>query len=230
MKMRTKDVSLKTIHATRTQLSTLSSKVPEIEVFLDSLGKNASRSQIAALAALTVVNSLVHNQTEGKLALVTFGESSEKFSIQRGKEVQSFVEFFQDLQSEEVLISLIYSIIDTIDDVDGHEDMAGAYRSIAEYLEDFGADRPTLVLVLSNGVGAYDEEHLSFLRAISEHDRYRLDILSLGKNGNMKSSLRLLKGLNSRVLPVEAFSSRIFTGYLMDFIDSLKQGVLDSKI
>ncbi|MHA1963037.1 MAG: hypothetical protein ACW97G_00505 [Candidatus Thorarchaeota archaeon] len=227
MKMRTKDVLLKTLHAARTQLSALSNKVPELRTFLDSLRKNASRSQIAALAALTVVNTLMHNQTEGRLALVTFGEAPEKFSIQRGKEVQPYVEFFQDLQSEEVLISLIYSILDSVDDVDGHEDMAGVYRSVAEYLEDFGTDRPTLALVLSNGVGAYDEEHLSFLKAISEHDRYRLDILSLGKNENTKSSLRLLKGLNSRVLPVETFSSQIFSGYILDFIESLKQGATD---
>jgi hypothetical protein len=229
MKMRTKDVSLKTLHAARTQLSSLRNKVPELGAFLDSLRKNASRSQIAALTALTVVNTLMHNQTEGRLALVTFGETPEKFSIQRGKEVQPYVEFFEDLQSEEVLISLIYSIIDTVDDVDGHEDMAGAYRSIAEYLEDFGSDRPTLALILSNGVGTYDEENLSILRAISEHERYRFDILSLGKNENMKSSLRLLKGLNSRVLPVETFSSQIFTGYLMDLIGSLKQSTTDHQ-
>ncbi|MGY5855812.1 MAG: hypothetical protein RTS72_04380 [Candidatus Thorarchaeota archaeon] len=227
MKMRTKDVSLKTLHAARTQLSSLSSKVPELGAFLDSLRKNASRSQIAALIALTVVNTLIHNRTEGRLALVTFGETPEKFSIQRGKEVQPYVEFFEDLQSEEVLISLIYSIIDTIDDVEGHEDMAGAYRSIAEYLEDFGAERPTLALILSNGVGAYDEENRSFLRAISEHERYRFDILSLGKSENITSSLRLLKGLNSRVLPVETFSSQIFAGYILDLIGSLKQNTTD---
>ena len=117
--------------------------------------------------------------------------------------------------------------MDAVDDVDGHENMAGAFRAIAEYLEDFGADRPTLALVLSSSVGTYDKEHLSFLRAISEHDRYRLDILSLGMNETLKSSLRLLKGLNSRVLPIETFSSQKFTGYLLDLIDSLKYGASD---
>jgi hypothetical protein len=227
MKMKTKDVTLKTLHAAQTQLDLLSSKVPELKTFLDGLGKYVSRSQIAALTALTVVNTLIHNQTEGRLALVSFGEKPEKFSIQRGKEVQQYVEFFEDLQSDEVLISLIYSIMDIVDDVDGHEDLAGAYRSIAEYLEDFGTERPTLALVLSNSVGTYDEEHLSFLKAISEHSRYRLDILTLGKNGNMKSSLRLLKGLNSRVLPVESFSSQVFMGYLLNLIDRMTQGTTD---
>ena len=86
-----------------------------------------------------------------------------------------------------------------------------------------------LALILSNGVGTYDEENLSFLRAISEHERYRFDILSLGKSENVTSSLRLLKGLNSRVLPVETFSSHIFAGYLLDLIGSLKQSTTDHQ-
>lgn len=229
MKMKTKDVTLKTLHAARTHLSSISDKVPELGVFLQGLRKTSSRAQIAALTALSIVNNFIHNRTEGRLALVTFSESPEKFSIQRGKAVQPYVEFLEDLQSEEVLISLIYSIIDTVEDVNGHEDMAGVYRSIAEYLEDFGDERPTLVIILGNSVGAYDEEHLSFLKAISEHDRYRLDIMTLGQNENMNSSLRMLKGLNSRVIPVESFSSQIFMGYLLDLIDSLTQGSTNAQ-
>ena len=221
MKMRTKDVSLKTNNAAKTQLEPMIKIVPELEVLLNGIHKTASRSQIAALAALIIVNMLIHNRTEGRLALVTFNEIPEKYSIQRGKEVQTYVEFYEDLQSEEVLISLIYSIIDAVEEVEGYENMAGAYRSIAEYLEDFGQDRPTIALVLSNGVGTYDEEHISFLSAISKQDRYRLDILTLGKNGDQKSSLRLLKGLNSNVIPIETFSSHTFTGYFLDLIDSL---------
>ncbi len=220
-KMKTKDVSLKTVHAAKIQLEPLVKIVPELQTFLNRIRETATRSQIAALAALMIVNTLTHNQTEGKLALVTFNEIPEKFSIQRGKEVQSHVEFYEDLQSEEVLISLIYSIIDAADDVDGYENMAGAYRSIAEYLEDFGSDRPTVAIVLSNGVGTYDEEHISFLHAISKQERYRLDILTLGKNGDLNSSLRLLKDLNSNIIPVETFSSYTFIGYFLDLIDNL---------
>jgi hypothetical protein len=174
-----------------------------------------------------IINTLIHNRTEGRFALVTFNEVPEKFSIQRGKEVQSYVEFYDDLKSEEVLISLIYSIIDTADEVEGYESMAGAYRSIAEYLEDFGPERPTIALVLSNSAGTYDEEHISFLSAISKHERYRLDILTLGRNGNQTSSLRLLKGLNSNLIPVEIFSSHTFTGYILDLIDNLVSRTTD---
>ncbi|MHA2395407.1 MAG: hypothetical protein ACXAC0_01780, partial [Candidatus Thorarchaeota archaeon] len=79
-KMKTKDVTLKTLHAAKTQLDLLSSKVPELTRFLNGLRKNVSRSQIAALTALTVVNTLIHNRSEGRLALVSFGEKPEKFS------------------------------------------------------------------------------------------------------------------------------------------------------
>ncbi|MGY5863955.1 MAG: VWA domain-containing protein [Candidatus Thorarchaeota archaeon] len=226
-KMKTKDVSLKTIHAARTQLEPLIELVPEVGRFIEGIKKTASRAQIAALSTLMIVNTLLHNRTEGKLALVTFNEIPEKFSIQRGSDVQSYVEFYEDLQSEEVLISLIYSIIDAVEEAEGYENLAGAYRSIAEYLEDFGPDRPTVALVLSNGAGTYDEEHISFLSAISKHDRYRLDILTLGKNGNQTSSLRLLKGLNSNLIPIETFSSHTFTGYLLDLIDNLVSRTTD---
>ena len=225
--MKTKDVTLKTPHTARTQLSSLTDKVPEIDLFLKGLRKTASRSQIAALIALSVVNMLIHNRSDGRLALVTFGDTPEKFSIQRGKEVQPYVEFFEDMQSEEVLISLIYSIIDAIEESDGHENMSGVYRSIAEYLEDFGVDRPTIALVLGSEVGVYDEEHLSFLRAISEYDRYQLDVLTLGKNGDMKRSLRILKGLQARAIPIESFSSQAFSTYFLNLIENLTKGTTD---
>ena len=227
VKMKTKDVTLKTLHTARTQLSSLTDKVPEIDLFLKGLRKTASRSQIAALIALSVVNALIHNQSDGRLALVTFGNTPEKFSIQKGKEVQPYVEFFEDMQSEEVLISLIYSIIDAIEEADGHENMSGVYRSIAEYLEDFGVERPTIALVLGSEMGVYDEEQLSFLRAISEYDRYQIDVLTLGKDGDMQKSLRVLKGLQARVIPIESFSSQAFSAYFMNLIDNLTKGATD---
>lgn len=219
--MKKKDVTLKTLQAVKTQLEPLVEIVPELKAFLDGVHRTASRSQIAILIALLIVNTLRHNQTEGKIALVMFNEAPEKFSIQKGKEIQPFVEFYEDLQSEEVLISVIYSILDSIDEVEGFENMAGAYRSVAEYLEDFGLDRPTLALVMSSDVGTYDEEHRSFLQAISKHDRYRLDILTLGRNDKGASSLRLLKGLNANVVPIETFSAYNFNGYFLDVLDQL---------
>ena len=219
--MSKKDIPLKTLHASIRELEDLAKLVPEVETFLRSLETNPTRAEVAALSALLVVNTLTQNRTEGRLGLVTFADAPEKFSVQHGSEVRSYVEFIGDLQSEEVLVSLIFSILDSIKDTGGYERMVGAYRSIAEYLEDFGSTRPTLLLVFSGNIGKYDEEHLPFIQAIKENDRYQIEFFTFDNTENQKSSLRLLKGIKAHVLPVESFSSQLFIGHLLDVIDNL---------
>jgi hypothetical protein len=219
--MSKRDIPLKTLRSAIGELKSLSSNIQELQKFLENLTSNATRAEIAALAAMLVVNTLQYNKTEGRLSLVTFSEASEKFSVQHGDEIRPYMEFLGDLQSEEVLISLIYSILDTVNETGGSEDMVGVYRSIAEYLEDFGTSRPTLLLIFSEGIGKYDEEHLPFIQAIKERERYQIEFLTMEKNLNHRSALRVLKGLNAQVVPLENFSSQIFIGHLLDLIDNL---------
>jgi hypothetical protein len=219
--MSKQDVPLKTLHSAVRELKALSSSVKEVSTFLESLTPTATRSQIAALAALLVVNALRHNQTEGRLGLVSFADAPEKFSVQHGEEIRSYVEFLGDLQSEEVLVSLIYSILDTVNETGGREDMTNAYRSVAEYLEDFGASRPTLLLIFSGGVGKYDEDHLPFIHAIKERERYQIEFMIMDRNINHRSASRVLKGINAKILPLESFSSHIFIGHILDMINEL---------
>ncbi len=219
--MSKKDIPLKTLHTSIRELEELSKLVPEVGTFLKNLDENTSRAEIAALSALLVVNALAHNRTEGRLGLVTFAESPEKFSVQHGSEVRPYVEFLGDLQSEEVLVSLIFSILDSVRETGGFEQMVGAYRSIAEYLEDFGPSRPTLLLVFSGNIGRYDEEHLPFIQAIKENERYQIEFFTFGMKKNQKGALRILKGIKARVLPIESFSSHLFIGHLLDVIDDL---------
>jgi hypothetical protein len=219
--MSKQDILLNTLHAARHQLESLSNRVPELKEFLKQLTPTASRSEVAALCALLIVNKLRHNQTEGRLGFVTFADTIDKFSIQHGSEVQTHVEFLDDLQSEEVEISLIYSILDSVAESGGGEDMAGAYRAIAEYLEDFSSLRPTLVLLFSGSAGKYDENHLPFLQAIKAHERYQIELFIMGGSNNHRSALRILKGTNTRLLPLETFSSQVFVGHVLDVIDDL---------
>jgi len=219
--MSKRDIPLKTLHTSIRELEDLSKIVPEIGTFLKNLDENPSRAEIAALSALLVVNALAHNRTEGRLGLVTFAESPEKFSVQHGSEVKPYVEFLGDLQSEEVLVSLIFSILDSVKETGGHEEMVGAYRSIAEYLEDFGPSRPTLLLVFSGDIGKYDEEHLPFIQAIKDNERYQIEFFTFGSKRNQKGALRILKGIKARVLPIDSFSSQLFIGHLLDVIDNL---------
>jgi hypothetical protein len=227
--MSKQDMPLKTLHSAVRELKALSSSVKEVSTFLESLTPTATRSQIAALAALLVVNALRHNQTEGRLGLVTFADAPEKFSVQHGEEIRSYVEFLGDLQSEEVLVSLIYSILDTVNETGGREDMANAYRSIAEYLEDFGTSRPTLLLIFSGGVGKYDEDHLPFIQAIKERERYQIEFMIMDMNTNYRSALRVLKGINAKIVPLESFSSHIFIGHILDLINDLVPVVSTAK-
>ncbi len=219
--MSKRDVKMKTLSSLKRQLDDLAVIVPEVGDFLRELDKNPTRAEIAALSALLVVNLMSQNRTEGNLGLVTFADTPEKFSIQRGSEVQSYIEFLGDLQSEEVLVSLVFSILDAIRTTGGHEQIKGAYRSIAEYLEDFGPSRPTLVLVFSGDIGKYDEENLPFIKAVKENERYQIEFFTFDKASKQKSNLRLLKGVNSRVMPIDAFSSHLFVGHILDVIDSL---------
>ena len=215
------DTSLKSITTVIKQLQPLSEKVPELETFLKGLGKKPTQAEIAAICSLLVVNMLRYNRTEGRLGFATFGESSDKFSVQHGGEIQSYIEFNRDLQSDEVLVSLILSILDTAREMGGRENMAGAYRSIAEFLEDFGQSRPTIVLMFTGTMGKYDEEHLPYIKAISEHERYQMELFVMGNNHNLQSNLRLLNGVKSRVLPLERFASHVFLGYVLDVIDNV---------
>ncbi len=219
--MSKRDIPLKTLHTSIRELEDLTKLIPEVGIFLNSLDKNPSRAEVAALSALLVVNTLSQNRTEGRLGLVTFADAPEKFSVQHGSEVRPYVEFIRDLQSEEVLVSLVFSILDSVKDTGGYERMVSAYRSIAEYLEDFGSERPTLLLVFSGNIGKYDEENLPFINAIKENDRYQIEFFTFDNSVNQKSSLRLLKGIKAHVLPVESFSSQLFIGHLLDVIDNL---------
>jgi hypothetical protein len=78
-----------------------------------------------------------------------------------------------------------------------------------------------VLLVFSGNIGKYDEEHLPFIQAIKEMDRYQIEFFTFDESANQKSTLRLLKGVKARVLPVESFSSQLFIGHILDVIDNL---------
>ena len=215
-----RDVKLKTPATARAILKDMGEVLPEVKQFTEGLGPDASRAEVAALGSLLLLNQLLYNRSDGKLGLVTFAEESTKFSIQQGQKIQNHVEFRENFASEEVTASLAYSILDTIKDSDGREDTGNAYRSIAEYLEDFGADRPTLVIMFAGSAGKYDEEHLPFLESISKQDRYAVLLFKMG-NETISNDLRILKGLNAEIIETKTFSTLAFLGHVMDMIGEM---------
>jgi hypothetical protein len=223
--MRTRDIHLETPTTARKSLSDISESIPEIRTFLGGLGREASRAEIAALATMHILSLFAYNDSEGRLGLVTFAEEADKFSIQHGERIRTCLEFSEDMRSQEVTAALLYSVLDTLQNSSGREDLSIAYRSVAEYLEDFSSDRPTLVLMFTSGIGEYDEDHLPFIQAISKHERYRLELFAMGNNASESKSLRLLKGLSANLVMTKRFSSQRFVGHLLDTVQSLVPGV-----
>jgi hypothetical protein len=217
--MRIRDITLKSKYSIQSRLEPLIERAPELGAFLNGLGSTITRAELAALFSLLVVSTIADNRTGGRLGIVTVTVPPQKFSVQKKGVVQSFVEFREDLSSEEVLISMVYSILDTLRQSVQAVNIADGYRAVAEMLEDFGSERPTLVMILGSDV---DDEHgRPFLRAIAESERCLFDFMGLGMTFDEKKALQVFDGIVGRVYPITSFSTRAFDDYLLGAIDSV---------
>jgi hypothetical protein len=225
--MGVQDIELKTLQSLKRRLSALVSIVPEIEDFLSRLGTPITRMDMATLAALLLIQSLSGNRTDGSLGIVTVGETPTKFSIQKGEIIQTKLQFSNDLASEDVLVSILYSLLDNSRDFGGAARLSGAIRAIAEFLEDFGTEMPTLILLLANLGGETFEDVKPFLKAIASRSRYQIEILNLGEDAQSLSSD--FKDINVRVHQMASFAADVFEGYLANVIERLVMGNIDNS-
>jgi hypothetical protein len=141
-------------------------------------------------------------------------KNPSKFTIQKVGESQEYIEFDDDIQNEEVFTSLIYSVLDAGELPEGDTNPESIFRSIAELLEDFGPERPTLVIVCSNKLGNPEGEIDSYLQAISANTNYRIDLLGSGNNFEIQKAKQAMHGLKSRILHIKEFSTFEYLGYL----------------
>ncbi|MFW9888167.1 MAG: hypothetical protein ACFFER_08300, partial [Candidatus Thorarchaeota archaeon] len=223
--MGVQDIELKTMQSLKRRLSTLDSIVPEIEGFLSKLESSITRMDMATLAALLLIQSLSGNRTDGALGIVTVGETPTKFSIQKGEIIQTKLQFSNDLASEDVLVSILYSLLDSARDFGGSARLSGAFRAIAEFLEDFGTQMPTLILLIATLGGETFEDVKPFLQAIASRNRYQIEILNLGEDAQSLSPD--FKNINARVHHMTSFAADVFEGYLANVIERLVTGNLD---
>ena len=215
--MRIRDITLKSKYSIQSRLEPLIERAPELGAFLSGLGDTITRAELAALFSLLVVSTIADNRTGGRLGIVTVTVPPQKFSVQKRGVVQSFVEFREDLSSEEVLISMIYSILDTLRQSVQAVNVADGYRAVAEMLEDFGPERPTLVMILGSDV---DDDHgRPFLQAIAENERCLFDFMGLGMTFDEKKALQVFDGIVGGIYPITSFSTRAFDDYLLEAID-----------
>lgn len=220
--MDSKDIDLKTLYSLKQRLRSFSDDMPDLEDFLSKLDTKITRSEAALLLSLLTLHELSVNRTEGKLALLIAGESLRKFTIQRGESIQSFAEYATDLQSEEVRISLTYTLLDSLQELKAKGKLMIAFRAIAEVLEDFGSDQPTLVILLTSNLAEDDGEDFSpFIRAISRNERYHVDVFGVGSDFNIEKTRRMLEGIEVTLFPMTHFSSFYFEQYFLNAIDRL---------
>ncbi|MHA1638291.1 MAG: hypothetical protein ACTSUB_09800 [Candidatus Thorarchaeota archaeon] len=216
--MQTRDVPITTEYSMKRILSSIANKVPDITNFQNDIETEASRIEIAILSSLMIVENISSNRTEGKLAVVTVSDIADKFTIQKGDIIQPYVTFDDDLSTEEVLVSLIYTLLDAKNNL-GKTNLTEAYRAIAELLEDFGMERPTQILMFSNQSGFEDSKSRAFLRAIAKNSRYELDVFGLGNDFPDVDMKGIINELNSQIYPIKEFSVHTFQRYLVTALE-----------
>ncbi|MFX0108206.1 MAG: hypothetical protein ACFE7R_07975 [Candidatus Hodarchaeota archaeon] len=219
--MSTKDIRMKTLRAVKRELAQLTKIAPDLDGFISNLGSSISRAEAAAISSLLVLNSLASNRTEGRLGLVVVGDSPTKFSIQRGDKIQTDVEFSADLSSEEVLVSTIYSLIDSARDSAGGSNLSGSFRAIAEYLEDFNSELPTLVLIFTDKADDEDENLAPFLQAISARKGHFILQFGLGKNYSLRKAQQMLTSTRFKIQTLDSISASLFLGEITESLESL---------
>ncbi len=215
-----RDMQLKTLLSTRRKLQPFVSNAPELSEFLAGLDRKSSRIEIAALAALHSIQNLATNRSDGELGIVTYSEAPVRFSIQKGDAVRTSVRFSNELASEEVLVSTMYNVLDTIGEVGGRSSVSGAFRSIAEFIEEFGPQMPTLALIFTSDIREEIDAARPFLQALTSKERYRIDLFQLGESARIDFQEQL-DGVNIHLREISSFSSDQFEGHLAEAIESL---------
>ncbi len=219
--MGVQDIELKTVQSLRRRLNALISIVPEIDELLSDLGTSITRMDMATLAALLTIQSISGNRSEGSLGIVMVSETPTKFSIQKGESIHTSLQFSTDFASEEVIVSILYSLLDGSRDLGGSARLYGAFRAIAEFLEDFGSEMPTLVLMIANLSNEIFDDARPFLQSIASHERYQIEILNLGEEAHLTPDF---DGINVRIHQLNSFAADVFEGYLANAIDGLVLG------
>ncbi|MCF2136152.1 MAG: hypothetical protein K9W43_02840 [Candidatus Thorarchaeota archaeon] len=219
--MDTTDVSIKTLYTIRRRLEPLTKIVPDVEAFLSTIDTKITRSEAAALIGLLIINEILLNRGEGKLGVVTVTDFAEKFSIQKGDTPQYYAEFSEDLLSPQVVEAIVYSILDSMRASSTRTEMSDAYRAVAELLEDFGDDLPTLVIMIGDSVSDPDEDSDPFLTSIASHSRYRLEFLALGTEFDEALAERLFRPIKGKVTRIESFRAYDIDSKLLDAIHDL---------
>jgi hypothetical protein len=209
-------IRLKGRQSIRARLQPLIAKAPEVDQFLSSLDSYVSYAEAAVLFCLVTINHILLNRTNGKMGLAL----PEKYSIQKGSVIQPFVHFAEDLRNEEVLLSIVYSLIDRARDESAQHGGIDSFRSIAEQMDDFGPELPTLIVLFTDEPLDQDEQS-PFIKSISRHQMYTLDAMGMGSQVSETGSKKTLRFLKGQFIPLDFISLSTIEEYLLSSIAKL---------
>jgi hypothetical protein len=194
---------------------------PTAQDIIERIDDPLTRRQLAVLLARHVIHLFSKNRSDGKLGIIIIGSAPHKFSIQKGDHIQNHVEFSQDMQSAEVMTSLQLTLLDCLVQRGEIEGMDDAYRMISEMLEDFGSDKTTLALLITDNIGYAKPETDTFLAAIAHHEQFGMYILGLERDLEEKWSSHIPAGINVRARYVGEFAVQDFDDSVLSFIEEL---------
>jgi hypothetical protein len=219
-KMAVKKIAMDSPIALRTRLSERRHLFDDLENLKERIQEQTSMSDASIAAILILLNSMVENRTPGRFSFLTYDERIRKFSIQKGHDLDTSIGFRTEFSTKEVRDSLFYSVIDSAQEMIGVSKPEMVHRAIAESLEDFGSDRPTLVLVFTTRWNQDAENSVPFLKAISKRDNYQVDVILPYQN---ESTVSDSDNLNISFHSIERFSLLEFDKYILNTVGKLLQ-------
>jgi len=218
------DCQVKTVYWMRKILERMAEEAPEVRRLVERTGGILSRRELAVIAALYTVNLFMYNRTPGRMAIVISGGTPHKFSIQKGDSVQSFLEFGSDIEPREVRTSLVLTLLDCLNERTESVGLDDTYRMIAEVLEDFGQDRPTLIIVFADTAAYTKPESESFISAIAARERYRVCFLGLDERLEPELERGEVRSLRKAALNISSLSLQTLEEFILSQIETLMSG------
>ncbi|MFW9933632.1 MAG: hypothetical protein ACFFDR_13370, partial [Candidatus Thorarchaeota archaeon] len=218
--MMVRDASVRNPRAIQKTLETLSNDLPEIATFLYGIRGTLSRWNVAATIILEMVNSFKHNKSEGKFGLVFVDRLPHKFTIQKNLETQEYIKFNSDMQNDEIFKSLVYSVIDAGEISDEPTDSKALFRSAAELTEDFGVERPTLMLLMLSEMDDIDDI-APYLQVLNSTRNLKLLIIGIGNQFGNLHRQKIKKMLDIDVQFIKEYSLFDLRGLLISKIREL---------
>ncbi len=180
--------------------------------FISRLDKDITVRDITALVGLHILDMFTCNRSGGRLGIVKVTDRPDKFTIQKGAFVQSYLELAEDIKSSEVRTSAKYFILDTLRETRPEIDRDGMFRVIAELLEDFGESRPTLIVIVTDQLGEPGDKARPYISSLLERDRHHICLIESNGDGTKSSSIFAKEGKVTRYQ---------IEGYIVQQIDSI---------